>query len=830
VRARFAFVPLVTLLSSCGSDDAEVPKRPAVSIAAGDWSVRVDLDAREIALVRKDGATLARLPTDGLALGARELVDDKTNYDPYPIFKPSGLNPTPEDLEWLVPSRYDLVSSTNAAIELDLSYPKGARARLKLETGKRPGAFRASLTPTGSNLAYFRVRTRSDSKEGFYGLGEYFDDVNHRGHVRAMQIELDGELESNYNEAHVPIPLLIGTRGWGLFVDDPHPGAFAVASEEPDRVDAVFGTGLATSKGLTFHLFGAAHPLDVTKHYYELTGYPLLPARWALGPWIWRDENVDQAQVENDWKTIRDLDLANTGVWIDRPYATAVNTFDFNAPQFPDPPRMIKLAHDLGMHVGLWHTPYLDEKDPNAKTLLDEARSKKFYPLESGLPLNKWGVPIDLTNKDAFAWWQALIGKYTDDLGIAGFKLDYGEDVVPGLSKARNVWRFSDGSDERTMHGGYTNFYHRAYAEKVPKEGAFLLCRHGTIGDQKYTSVIWPGDLDADFSKHREVVTAPDGKKYVSVGGLPASIIAGNSLGPSGYPFYGADTGGYRHSPPNKELFTRWFEQTALSTVMQVGNSANTVPWEADPKTGYDDEMLGWYRTYARLHVRLFPYEWTHAQNIAKTGRPIQRPLGLQYPELGAHPNDEYLFGDDLLVAPVVENGKRERSVIFPPGRWIDWWGGKVYEAGTTTVAAPLNVLPLFLREGGTVPMLRPTIDAIAPTTQPDKVDSYATTPGVLWVRVAPSSEATTFTVFDGAKIEQQKTGSSITIKTSDGAEFKSGMVIELASAKPTTVTEGGTAVPEADLGTADRGYSFADGMLRVRVPSGARTITIVLP
>ncbi len=821
---RFSFLPLAFVLVSCGGDDAQVPKRAPVSIASGEWSVRVDLDAREIALLAKDGSALAKLPADGLALGAREVVDDKTNYDPYAIYQPTGLNPAPEDLEWLTPSRYELVSSTSSAIELDLSYEKGAHARLKLEIGKGAGAFRATLTPTGSNLAYMRVRTRSDKQEGFYGLGEYFDDVNHRGHVRAMQIELDGELESSYNEAHVPIPLLIGTRGWGLFVDDRHPGAFAVATEEPDRVDAVFGTGLATSKGLTFHLFAAAHPLDVTKHYYELTGYPMLPARWALGPWIWRDENVDQAQVEKDWNAIRDLDLATTGVWIDRPYATAVNTFDFNAPQFPDPKKMIQLGHDLGLRVALWHTPYIDEKDANAKALLDEARSKQFYPLESGLPLNRWGLPIDFTKPEAFAWWQSQIDKYTNPtmgFGIEGFKLDYGEDVVPGLSKARNVWRFADGSDERTMHSGYTLLYHRAFAEKLPKDGGFLLCRRGAVGDQTHTSVIWPGDLDADFSKHREVVVEPDGKKRTAVGGLPASIIAGNSLGPSGYPFFGADTGGYRHSPPNKELFTRWFEQTALSTVMQVGNSSSTVPWEADAKTGFDAEMLGWYRTYSRLHLRLFPYEWSYAQQIAKTGRPIQRPLGLQYPELGAHPNDEYLFGDDLLVAPVVESGKRERAVIFPPGRWIDWWTGKVYEAGTTVVPAPLETLPLFLRERGTVPMLRPTIDAIAATTDPARVDSYATTPGELWFRIAPGTGDGLITVFDGARIDHTLLGKTIAIKVSDGAEFKNGFEIETFCAKPTAVLVDGAPITD---------FTYDAGMLRLKVAAGTHSIAITLP
>ena len=235
--------------------------------------------------------------------------------------------------------------------------------------------------------------------------------------------------------------------------------------------------------------------------------------------------------------------------------------------------------------------------------------------------------------------------------------------------------------------------------------------------------------------------------------------------------------------------------------------------------------MLGWYRTYARLHLRLFPYEWTHAQRIAQSGRPIQRPLGLAYPELDAHPNDEYLFGDDLLVAPVVVANKRDREVLFPAGRWTDWWTGKPYEPGKATVAAPLETLPLFLREGGTVPMLRPTIDAIAPTTEPTRVDSYATTPGVLWVRIAPGATKATFKVFDGATLEHQKTGNKIALQSSDGAEFKYGVVFELHTTKPATVS-----VPEvADPAAAEEGFHYEAGLLQVKLKPGTQKADVTL-
>src|SRR5439155_24971351 len=113
-------------------------------------------------------------------------------------------------------------------------------------------------------------------------------------------------------------------------------------------------------------------------------------------------------------------------------------------------------------------------------------------------------------------------------------------------------------------------------------------------------------------------------------------------------------------------------------------------------ENGRDDAALEVYRKYARLHLRLFPYEWTYANRMVRDGRPIVRPLGLAYPELGVHPSDEYLFGDDLLVAPVVSRGKTSRHVDLPAGTWRSFWDGTPVTAGE--VAAPLDVLPLLVR------------------------------------------------------------------------------------------------------------------------------------
>ncbi len=838
---------LALLLFPVGCSDEETQDSDvAYELVAGDATLSANASGLTWSLSDK---ALLRFPKEAFQWGTVATISD-LNYDPYREYVPHPLYVSPE-INWISPEKMAVTESNEKTLVLQLTYPNGASGTVTFEaapamSGAAPSRVAAHWKPNAevTNIAYFRLMARASEAEGFYGLGEYFDEVNHRGQVRAMQIEIDGGIESGYNEAHVPVPFVIGTSGFGLFVDSERPGVFALATTEKDLVEAAFGTAPASAEGLRFHLFAAPHPLDVPLHYYQITGFPALPAPWALGPWVWRDENKDQAEFLADANTLRDKDLATTAMWIDRPYATAVNTFDFSKTQFPDPQAMIDEAHGLGLELALWHTPYLDEKSQTEETaaLRKEAEDGGYFPITSGLPLNKWGRPIDFTDPNAFAFWQSLIEKYTE-MGISGFKLDYAEDIVPGLTNARNVWEFEDGSDERTMNGGYQRFYHKVYAETLPPDGGFLLCRGGTHGDQVHVSVIWPGDLDASFGKHREKQTDSQGDSYFGVGGLPASIVAGLSLGASGFPFFGADTGGYKHSPPDKELFTRWFEQTAFSTVMQIGTGSNTVAWDFASGPGFDDEMLDLYRFYTRLHLRLFPYIYSHAKAVLATGRPVARPLGLAFPEMLVHPNDVYLFGDDLLVAPVIERGKTSKEVVFPPGVWIDFWTGESIEGPSTkSIPAPLGTIPVYFRKGGIVPLLRPTIDTLSPTTSPDLVDSYATTKGLLYVKVAPSGKSA-LTLFDGGTLEttaeNSADGTEVTLTHKQGTDFTSGTLFEMLStpAPPKSGLVGGEPIVQfttlEELMAAGSGTHYTPengGTLYVLVPASAAGANLTLP
>ncbi|MFH1530500.1 MAG: TIM-barrel domain-containing protein [Pseudomonadota bacterium] len=639
-------------------------------------------------------------------------------------------------------------------------------------------------------------------QENFYGLGENYDHPARRGTLREMHFMPILPSESGYNEAHVPIPLLISTAGSALFVEDRNPGTWDVAMTDPERVVATWAVPAAK-----FHLLWAGHPMDVLPRYYELTGYPALPPIWAFGILQWQDEVDGQAMVMDDALSMRALDLPCSAIWIDRPYAVPHTYFEFDE-NYPDAAQMVTDLNDLGYRVAIWSAPYLS-KDLEAEYAF--AAENDFF-VEGDVQYEKFGTLMDFTNPEAVAFWRDLVHLATD-IGIEGFKLDYGEDVQAGFGPIKLNFNFYSGEPAQVMHKKYAWYYHLTYEDTVPG-GSFQLNRAGTYGDQSVTDVIWPGDLDADFRFHME--------EDFYVGGLPAAIAAGLSLSTSGYPFFGSDTGGYRNNRPTEEVLLRWVAQTAASTTLQFGGAGancnpwdfteylENVDWQEEPVVSkYDEGTVETWRRFARLHIRLFPYTYTQAVAAVSGGRPVLRPYGFALPEAGEHPDFVYFHGEHLLVAPVYRE-EMDPEVPLPPGdRWVSWWTGEAWDGGATVVfpQPPLNQSVLLVREGAVIPMLRPTVDTLAPATDPE-VDSYGNDPGRLWLVTCPAAkDGPETTVFDGSTAILKSGGSHWTLEVGQGDTF-TGWVAEVrlhAAGGPAAVdvvTDGEGASLEA-VGTA---------------------------
>ncbi len=292
-------------------------------------------------------------------------------------------------------------------------------------------------------------------------------------------------------------------------------------------------------------------------------------------------------------------------------------------------------------------------------------------------------------------------------------------------------------------------------------------------------------------------------------------MIGNQTLSASGYPFFGSDTGGYRHFRPTKEVLLRWVQHTALSPVLQFGGAgANCNPWDftlyeeeddgIENVSQYDEETLAIWRDYARLHIRLFPYVYTYAVQASETGIPVTRPYGMVHPEQG-HPDFQYFYGDAFTVAPV-HRAEDERTVLIPPGRWLDWFDRTPYEGpGEVTLSVALDRLPLLVRVGAIVPMLRETVDTLAPAGAPG-VDSYADDPGVLTVRVFPGPEATAFDVVLGPTLGVVPEGTGYRFEYGAIVPAFTGVRFEIDTlrlpgegAEATVTGEGGTALEAVD-------------------------------
>ncbi len=699
-----AAVILCFLVTGCGGGDAPPPELTAGGLVITTDPLSLDLDTPE-GEFRVD---------DFVEVG---VID---GGDPLDYVDPRDL---PEDgVEWRVATRatgWDADSSTltlDNGVRLIVGQGVGttATASLVLDASEVDGAVLVRLVLPGSQA------------EPIYGFGQNHRSADAVGTVREMQFRLDTESESSLNEVHVPVPVALWpARGAGVYVQDERPGAFDVAAARADRVLATYA--LASPGPVVALLFTAAEPLGLVRAYAAMSALPALPPMWAFAPQQWRNVHQSSDEVRGDAQAMRDLDVPGSTIWIDNPWQTAYNDFTFDETRFAGAAQLIADLTDMGYRVLVWSTPYVNRTGPTEDDYAEAVAAGYLVEDEVGNPfVFPWqdgpGALVDFTADGATAWWQERIARAVD-IGIDGFKLDFGEDVVPEFGGRLAPFRLA-GGDAQVMHNRYAEHYHRAYLDALPEGDGFLITRAGFHGEQRVNTCIWPGDLDNDFSLHG----VDNGEGAINVGGLPAAVADMLSLSVSGYPFFGSDIGGFRGGVPETESLLRWAEYAALGTIMQLGGGGgggqSHNPWDA---ATFGDEALGIYRTYARLHMDLVPFIYTLAVRAAADGTPVTIPTRLVYPD-AASDDATFLVGDALFVAPVIEAGATTREVVLPPGRWVDWWTGEIHDAdGQTAITAdaPLGTLPLWRREDALVPMFALAADTLEPAGAAG-VTSYA--------------------------------------------------------------------------------------------------------
>ncbi len=632
-------------------------------------------------------------------------------------------------------------------MKVNIHFPKEHVFHLKASLSKSKGVWNFSETFANTGT------------ESFFALGQHFDQANCRGFVRGMQPEYSPQSKSTHNKTHVLVPFYMSSEDFGVFSPIRRRGYFDMGASFSDLSRFAFD-----SDYLEFFFISDSDPKKVCQEYMAMTGLPPVYPQWVFAPHQWRNVIGFEDEIYDDMKEMRHHNLPGSVIWIDNPWQTDYNNFKIDPKQFPDPSRLFQDMQARGYKVAFWSSEFVNE---NSAQYADAWSKRYFLAFDKQdkeaflMPwANGYGAPVDFHKAEVRSWWQEKINSCME-IGISGWKLDYGE-IEDGVTAFRLPYlqdpgfKFYSNGKKIVDVGSYRMDYHRTFNEVIQKKydgNGFLICRTGAFGDQVNNPCIWPGDLDNDFSFHKDGI----------VGGLPAAIAGGISVSLSGFPYYGSDIGGFKKGTPTKESLIRWTQFAALSPVMQLGGGGNHRPWDMET---FDQETLDIYRKYSRLHTDLFPYLYTYVHESGRTGLPIMRALFMHYPKdyQASQENFEYMFGDNLLVAPVYQEA-RERKVYLPEGQWVDYWNQKVYQGPTQFIyQAPLDTLPLFVKKGSIIPLADPEIDTLAPATDPSVV-TWEQKKDHLRLQVYPS-EFCQFTLYDGSRFEAEEQGNTIVLRS----------------------------------------------------------------
>ncbi len=553
--------------------------------------------------------------------------------------------------------------------------------------GDRNGMTRLRLAIDQTRLQpRLLVRLQIIGEQHFYGLGEGGPQFDRLGAVRRLW-----NFQVNRGQgADIAIPLLLSHLGYGVFFD-----SSAAATLAPgDAADGAWIEYRSEAGPLDLYFIGGASLRDVLGDVATLLGRAPMPPRWALGYLQSSRHFNDTDEVRDLAKTFRAKRLPCDALIFLSTYGDArgwnrgVGHLEFEPHLFEQPDDMLAGFREQNFHVITHEYPVLHPDSPlfaeaeRSGYLLDVAYPR-LAPVHLGAASYKEGQRLlDFSRPEVHTWWWQA-HRHLRDLGVAGWWMDGGEG--PPATAPLHA------GPGRVLHNRYDLLRQQAFAEGEaedrPDTRPFLLCRSGGPGMQRFGAAAWSGDINATFES------------------LELQIRTGLNVGMSGVPHWGTDTGGfYQVASDDGELFVRWFQFSAFCSVFR----GHGFVWRQHLPWSYGDAVETICRRYLELRARLMPYTYTLAWQARSLGLPTMRPLVLNYPD---DPNvwdlgTEYLWGDDLLVAPVTRRGATHWTVYLPAGVWHDFWTHQAYRGPVgVTVAAPLDTLPLFVRAGALVPL-----------------------------------------------------------------------------------------------------------------------------
>lgn len=499
--------------------------------------------------------------------------------------------------------------------------------------------------------------------EKIFGCGESFTSLNKVG--QKVHLTVTDPQGPETDQMYKPVPFFMSNRGYGVFMHTSAPATcdFGASYIGADRI-------FMKDEKMDFFFF-IGEPKEILDEYTNITGKsPMLPL-WSFGTWMSRisyftqDEGLDIAKQLRANKIPADVIHFDTG-WFGVDWQC---DYEFSKDRFADPVAMLKTLKDKNFHTCLWQLPYFTPKNALFSEIIEKGLNVRNDA--GGMPYED--AVLDFSNPEAVKWYQGHIAHLLSE-GVATIKCDFGEAApLGGL--------YHSGKTGLYEHNLYPLRYNKALWEVINRETGegIIWARSAWAGSQRY-ALHWGGDAATTNT------------------GMLGDLRGGLSFGLSGFSFWSHDIGGFVTASP-EEIYRRWLPFGFLSSHSRAHGAPPTEPWLISK------DFTDAFRACAEMKYKLMPYVYAQAKDCSNRGLPMVRALFIEFPgDPGAwNVEDEYMFGSQILVAPLLESGT-ERTCYLPKGKWIDYQTGKVYDGGYQTIKAGKIPCVILVRDGSLIP------------------------------------------------------------------------------------------------------------------------------
>ncbi|SDB42076.1 alpha-glucosidase [Flavobacteriaceae bacterium MAR_2010_188] len=532
--------------------------------------------------------------------------------------------------------------------------------------------------------------------ESYFGLGDKPNHLNLKGKRYQNWVTDSYAYGKDTDPIYKAIPFytsLVDGKAYGVFFDNTFRTYFDFASERRN-VTSFWAQG----GEMDYYFIYGPKMRDVVESYTDLTGKPhQLPPLWALGFHQCKWSYYPESKVKEIAKKFRDLKIPCDALYLDIDYMEGFRCFTWNLNHFPDPKRMVKELLDEGFKTVAIIDPGIKiDKD---YAIFKEALEKDYFCKRADGPYMKGKVwpgecyfP-DFTNPEVREWWSNLFKELIEDIGIKGVWNDMNEPAVmevPNKTFPDDVRHDYDGNpcSHRKAHNIYGMQMARATYQGLKKfsfpKRPFVITRSAYAGTQRYTST-WTGDNVATWEH------------------LWIANIQVQRLAMSGYSFAGSDIGGFAEQP-HGELFARWIQLGVFHPFCRVhssGDHGDQEPWT------FDEDVTSIVRKFINIRYQLLPYLYSAFWRYVNHGTPLIQSLVL-YDQHDVHTHyrtDEFIYGSQILVCPILEPNARGRRMYVPRGNWYNFWNSTIVKGGKEMwVDADIEEMPIFIKEGAIIP------------------------------------------------------------------------------------------------------------------------------